>query len=73
MKTLKKAAAASLGTLFAWMIAGVASAQTTASTTPGAPDTGMGGDLATNLILLAITGAVAVAGLFYLSRRMAQS
>jgi hypothetical protein len=86
MKTLKKSVAAGLATLFAWTLAGIASAQTTTSdfitstssatsggaVTPGIPNTG-GGDVVTNVFLLATSAAVALIGLAYLSRKWARS
>jgi hypothetical protein len=78
MRTLQKAAKISLATALAWMAAGIASAQTTTdvitstSTTPGIPNTGVGGDVVTNVLLLAASAAVALIGLAYLSTRWAR-
>ncbi len=49
----------------------MAFAQTTtdATTTPGVPNTGMGGDAVASLALLAVSAATAIAGAVYLSRR----
>ena len=44
-------------------------ASTTDATTPGAPNTGQGGDASVNLFLLAVSGLVVVAGGAYLARR----
>lgn len=41
-----------------------------ATSEPGTPNTGAGGDLIPNLILLASTGAIALAGGLYLARRI---
>lgn len=74
MNALKKTAQISFATVLAWLVAGIASAQTTtSSTTPGVPNTGAGGDLFTNLLLLATAAAVALIGLAYLSRKWSQS
>jgi hypothetical protein len=74
MKLVKKTAQISLATMLAWLVAGVASAQTTTgTTTPGVPNTGAGGDLVLNLFVLAVTGAVALIGAVYLSRKWAHS
>jgi hypothetical protein len=43
----------------------------TTNTTPGAPNTGAGGDMTTNLLLLAATGLIGAAGLVYLGHRRA--
>ena len=73
MNTLKKTATISAATLMAWLVAGIASAQTTtSSTTPGIPNTG-GGDVLTNILLLATSAAIALIGLAYLSRKWANS
>src|SRR4051812_22405263 len=45
---------------------------TGSSSTPGVPNTGAGGDVVTNIFLLATSAAVALIGLAYLSRRWAQ-
>ncbi|QQG38311.1 MAG: hypothetical protein HYS26_02050 [Candidatus Kaiserbacteria bacterium] len=66
MTPRKLISAAALSLLFA---AGAVSAQTTSTTTPGTPNTGLGGDFAQNAIVLATTGAVAIAGIAYLARR----
>jgi hypothetical protein len=72
MKAIKKTAQISVATVLAWLIAGIASAQTTTgSTTPGVPNTGAGGDMLTNILLLAVSAAVAIIGLAYLGRRWA--
>ncbi len=42
---------------------------TTGTTTPGIPNTGAGGDAATNALVLAITGAAALGGIGYLATR----
>jgi hypothetical protein len=53
----------------------VASAQTTTgsvvstTSTPGTPNTGAGGDAATNWAILAVTGIVVIGGVAYLLRR----
>ncbi|MDB5237904.1 MAG: hypothetical protein JWM46_174 [Candidatus Kaiserbacteria bacterium] len=49
--------------------AGVASAQTTASTTPGVGNTGAGGDSAANMLLLGTSALVAIGGTAYLARK----
>ncbi len=41
----------------------------TATTTPGAPNTGAGGDMATNMALLGTSAVAALAGIAYLGRR----
>jgi hypothetical protein len=52
------------------LLSGVASAQTTtASTTVGTPNTGAGGETSQNVMLLATSGAAALAGALYLARR----
>ncbi len=52
------------------LASGVALAQTDASsTTPGAPNTGAGGDPMTNALVLTASGLVALGGLAYLARR----
>jgi hypothetical protein len=71
---LRKTATISAATVIAWLAAGIASAQTTtSSTTPGVPNTGGGGDLMANIFLLATSAAIALIGLAYLSRRWAKS
>lgn len=65
-----KKSISSFAALLAWMFAGVVSAQTTtatttATTTPGVPNTGAG-DVLTNVIILALSAAVAVAAAAYL-------
>lgn len=51
--------------------AGVVAAQTTtATTTPGTPETGVGGDVAGNLALLGSSALVALAGAAYISRKL---
>jgi hypothetical protein len=85
MRTIQKAAKISLATVLAWMVAGIASAQTTTTdiitstttgtigtTTPGIPNTGVGGDVVTNVLLLAASAAIALIGLAYLSSRWAR-
>ncbi|MES2006597.1 MAG: hypothetical protein V4436_00645 [Patescibacteria group bacterium] len=44
----------------------IASAQTT---TPGVPNTGVGGDSTTNWLILATTGVIVLAGIGYLLRK----
>jgi hypothetical protein len=74
MKTIRRTAQISLATILAWLVAGIASAQTTTgSSTPGVPNTGAGGDMLTNILLLATSAAVALIGLAYLGRKWAQS
>lgn len=74
MKLIKKTAQVSLATMLAWLVAGIASAQTTAtSTTPGVPNTGLGGDMLLNIFMLAVSAAVALIGLAYLSRKWVHS
>ncbi len=54
------------GAVLAWMFAGVVSAQTTtATTTPGVPNTGAG-DILANAMILTASAAVALAGAVYL-------
>ncbi len=72
MKTIKKTAQVSLATMLAWMVAGIASAQTS-TTTPGIPNTGLGGDMLANVLLLVASAAIALGGLAYLSRKWATS
>jgi hypothetical protein len=77
MKTIKKTATVSAATILAWLVAGIASAQTTTpgvigTTTPGVPNTG-GGDVLANIFLLATSAAIALIGLAYLSRKWANS
>lgn len=84
MKLLNKTAKISTATLLAWLVAGIASAQTpgtttnaimsstSGSTTPGVPNTG-GGDVLANIFLLATSAAIALIGLAYLSRKWANS
>lgn len=66
-KTLGTAAIGSL------LVAGAAFAQTdtdvTGSTTVGTPNTGAGGDLAINMLLLGGSAAAAVAAIAYLRRQ----
>ncbi len=51
-------------------LGGTAFAQTTTSTTtPGVPNTGVGGDAATNLLVLGTSLAVLVVGGAYLGRK----
>lgn len=51
--------------------AGIALAQTTATTTtPGVPNTGEGGDMAVNILLLGTSGLLAIGGSAYLSRKL---
>lgn len=64
MKALKKLTRISSSTLFAWMLAGAVSAQTT---TPTVPNTGAS-DITMNLVLLVLSGLVVLAGIFYLTR-----
>ncbi len=67
-KILGSAAAGSL------LLAGVASAQTTtATTTPGVPNTGAG-DLVVNVMVLAVSALIAIGGALYLytSRALTQ-
>lgn len=66
-KTKNVARAAALSLLIA---AGTAGAQTTSTTTPGTPNTGLGGDFAQNAIILTASGALAVAGVAFLARRL---
>jgi hypothetical protein len=74
MNTIKKTAKISLATVLAWLVAGIASAQTTTSTTtPGVPNTGLGGDVMSNVFLLAASAAIALIGLAYLSRKWANT
>ncbi|MDE2212977.1 MAG: hypothetical protein KGJ34_00340 [Patescibacteria group bacterium] len=49
-------------------LAATAAAQTTtyATTTPGAPNTGAGGDVAMNILLLCVSAVVVLAGASYL-------
>jgi hypothetical protein len=42
---------------------------TTPTTTPGVPDTGVGGDMMTNLIMLAIAAVVVLGAAAYLASR----
>lgn len=56
------------GTTAAFLFsAGLAAAQTS-TTTVGVPDTGVGGDIL-NLVLLAVSAAVAIGAAFYLARQ----
>ncbi len=73
MKTIKQTAKVSLATVLAWLVAGVASAQTTSTTTPGVPNTGLGGDMMLNVIILAVSAVVALAGLAYFGRKWVQA
>jgi hypothetical protein len=59
---------ASFVALWAFALASVASAQTgtTSTTTPGVPDTGVGGDPTTLLAVLGIAAVVAIIGGTYL-------
>ena len=75
MSAKKIVSAFALGALL--LTAGVVSAQTTTPTTtipttPGVPSTGSGGELATNVLLLATTAGLALAGGVYLARRFAR-
>ncbi len=54
------------------LVAAPAYGQTT-TTTPGTPNTGMGGEAAVNVLLLATSALVAIAGAGYLVRRKAHS
>jgi hypothetical protein len=76
-------AAAAILTL---MSGAVASAQTTTTTpttieqtttdttsTPGVPNTGVGGDALSNWLLLGVTGLIALSGVAFLARRPAES
>ena len=55
-------------TALSLLVGGIAQAQTDASSTPGAPNTGAGGDAAQNVLLLVTSGLVAIAGAGYLLR-----
>lgn len=48
------------------------SSSSTASTTPGVPNTGAGGDLLANLLFLGIAGVAILAGAAYLAYQRAQ-
>lgn len=69
MKHMQKIVAA-LVPVWAFAVAGIASAQTTtgttSTTTPGVPDTGVGGDPTTLLAVLGIAAVVAIIGGVYL-------
>jgi len=65
-KFLSRAGAAALMTL----AAPLAFAQTTTSTTtPGVPDTGVGGDAITTMAVLGVSAIAAIAAAMYLSYR----
>lgn len=54
------------GAVLAWMFTGIAAAQTTtATTTPGVPNTGAG-DVVVNAVILTASAALALAGAVYL-------
>jgi hypothetical protein len=67
----------SAATLALLLTAGTVAAQTTtysstSSSTPGTPNTGSGGDVAMNIMLLGTSAIIAVGGALYLARRNAQ-
>lgn len=60
----------SMGALALLLAAGApAYGQTTTTTTPGTPNTGMGGEAAVNVLLLGSSALLAIAGAGYLMRR----
>lgn len=74
MKRTIRAATVAGASVFGWLIAGgIALAQTTATTTPGVPSTGAGGDTVTNIAILAAAASVAIGGAWYLSRQWAEA
>ncbi len=52
---------------------GTGAADTTATEAPGLPNTGVGGEAATNLAILFSSGLIALAGIAFLARRVAQA
>jgi hypothetical protein len=72
MRLIRKTFQVSTAALLAWTIAGIASAQT-ATTTPGVPNTGAGGEMIANLVTLAIAAVIVVAGIAYLGSQWAKS
>ncbi len=59
------------GALAILLTGGAALAQTTTDdTTPGTPNTGLGGNASANVLILGTSAAVAAAGALYLSRRL---
>ena len=69
MRNILKIASGAL----AWGVIGVSAAlaqtSTTSTTTiPGVPNTGVGGDAVTNILLLGISAAIVIVGLVYLAR-----
>lgn len=66
MSTKNIARALALGIL---LTAGVVSAQTDATSTPGVGNTGAGGNSAANMILLGTSAVVAIGGTAYLARK----
>jgi hypothetical protein len=73
MTFLKKTFQIGTATLLAWTVAGIASAQVVATSTPGTPDTGAGGEMVTNLVVLAIAAIIVVAGVAFFSNRSAKA
>ena len=63
MKTVAKIVSMPL----AWAAVGISSALAqTSTTTPGVPNTGAGGDIVTNFLLLGISAAIVAVGVVYL-------
>ncbi len=70
MRTASKIAGAAAAAAML-LVASAAFAQTTtdATTTPGVPDTGAGGDVAANVALMTLSAATALGAAVYLSRK----
>lgn len=73
-----KTAAKIMSVPLTWAVLGASAALAQTSTTtmgttttPGVPNTGAGGDLLTNVLLLGISAAAVVAGIVYLVRMRA--
>lgn len=68
--TRTKKVLARVGALAAFALAApVAFAQTTTSTTtPGVPDTGVGGDMVMTIAVIVVAAAAAIGGALYLTR-----
>jgi len=77
--TIKKHIIIALAAIVLMTTGAVASAQTSTTTigatttgsvtTPGVPNTGMGGDATTNWLILATSGIVVLAGIGYIATR----
>lgn len=66
---LAQTATGASSTLYGGTTSATGASGTMTSTTPGAPNTGAGGDTTQNLVLLGLSGLVVVAGGAYLARK----